>query len=89
MTSYIVPMGGGTGTVFTRTVTIPDSGYVWVRADAGVGCPYFRWNGVDVTTSVFPVAAGQHTMTMARQCADGAPTTMYISIIFSKYQLQP
>jgi hypothetical protein len=87
--SMIVPMGGGVGTVFTRTVTIPQDGYVWVRAEAGVGGPYFRWDGADQTQAIFPVTAGRHTMTMARTLYDGAPTTMFITIVFFNNTLQP
>jgi hypothetical protein len=84
-----VGMGGGAGTVFTRTVTIPQDGYVLVRAEASVGCPYFHWDGADVPLQVFAVTAGQHTMTMARQCYDGANTTMFITILFFNNTLTP
>ena len=89
--SFAVDLGGlGSGNPeVTRTVTIPADGFLYVQTFAGSGCPYFLWDNQGLSSPVIPVAAGQHTMRMKRQCNDGAPTTMTVVLQLFNNTLSP
>ena len=89
--SFAVDLGGplsGNPEV-TRTVTIPADGFLYVETFAISGCPYFLWDNQALPLPVIPVAAGQHTMRMKRQCNDGTPTTMVVVLQLFNNTLSP